>query len=111
MVHELVLGANPGVRVETHPWKDHHLASELRDDECDVQAWTGLCDRNGKDVYEGDIFYHDDGNVVVAWLGGSFDGIFEDGNAVPLWEVTSGLAGVNEVIGNIYENPEMWKAN
>lgn len=70
--------------------------------------YTGLTDKKGKEIYEGDICNgHSDGIGVIRWtdFDCGYDYVFTDGNNVGIWEVKSEL----EVIGNIYENPELLK--
>lgn len=68
--------------------------------EMPMQQFTGLTDKNGKEVYEGDVVTYRDqfNNIkqgVVEWDSGGFR--VESG----------GLFKPEEVIGNIYENPEL----
>lgn len=71
-----------------------------------VGQFTGLTDKNGKDIYEGDICYgHSDGAGKIVWtkFDGGYDYEFNDGNIVGIFEVIKFI----EVIGSIYENPEL----
>lgn len=69
------------------------------------QEFTGLHDRNGKEIYEGDILWNGD------WLEDAHT--YNDlGNSLVEWKSDCcGFSGMNgesiEVIGNIYENPEL----
>jgi hypothetical protein len=71
------------------------------------QQFTGLKDKNGKEVYEGDILkYEETGSFgVMTWLGKTAQFGFSNGWANPV----HGYANVNEavIIGNIFENPEL----
>jgi len=72
---------------------------------------TGLKDKNGKEIFEGDIVDYKGREAVVKWHGSyaSFIYRFVDGlqERVSEWDPLF-LACYNfEVIGNIYENPEL----
>ncbi|PHL04493.1 MULTISPECIES: YopX family protein [Enterococcus] len=84
----------------------------LEPDEIVLMQSTGMKDKNGVDVYQGDIIRCTRGCPhEVIWLekyGGTFFG------GMPAWYL-SGLSngyswtGREEVIGNIYENPKLLK--
>lgn len=64
--------------------------------------YTGLHDKNGKEIYEGDIVKRTKAWEVL-WMGyGWWLRNIKDGASFPL-----GRYEVYEVIGNIYENPEL----
>lgn len=65
-----------------------------------IQQFTGLKDKNGKEIYEGDIL---DSKCVVSFNDGMF-GIFDKHNYMGL---NSYMSKFREVIGNIYETPEL----
>jgi uncharacterized phage protein (TIGR01671 family) len=65
-----------------------------------IMQFTGLKDKNGIEIYEGDIL---DTKCVVSFNDGMF-GIFDKHNYMGL---NSYMSKFREVIGNIYENPEL----
>ena len=73
-----------------------------------IGQYTGLQDRNGQDVYEGDLLRTSEGNIMIAeWVGSgivtrcltpTYDGMMNTNrHAFP----------VSEKIGTIHDNPEL----
>ena len=71
------------------------------------QQWTGLKDKNGKDIYISDLVKNQDGNI--------YEVIINDFMQIPVIDSELGQGALFnhhyqcEVIGNIYENPELLK--
>jgi len=68
-----------------------------------LMQFTGLKDKNGKEIYEGDIVIFDYPMEVI-WDMGSWTVKTQKGSSLLYGYITDG-----EVIGNIYENPELLK--
>lgn len=72
-----------------------------------LMQWTGLKDKNGKDIYEGDILKHEDDKLLkVFFQNGCFMYGFGNSQAEFMHE---GWGFYSEIIGNMYENPELLK--
>ena len=86
-------------------WEHHRV------DPSTVGQYTGLTDKNGKRIFEGDIvvgrdYTDEDGYGVVEW----YDGAFEVGNGEWCGTFHENYYGKEfEVIGNIHDNPELLK--
>ena len=97
-----------GVLVGEH-WKFGET-NFMNFDEIDLMQSTGLFDRNGKEVFVGDIVKCTRGCLHEVYLEKEYAGTFIGGMpAIYLKGLREGYAwtGDEEIIGNIYENPEL----
>jgi hypothetical protein len=70
--------------------------------EMEIMQFTGLFDKNGKEIYEGDVVDSDQGVREIKWEQCGFSPFHENGWGD--WNENNMV-----VIGNIYENPELLK--
>ena len=71
-----------------------------------LMQYTGLHDKNGKEIWEGDIFPHNGMNLVVKYELGAVVGHWFGSNEYIFFDHYANDDEV-EIIGNIYENKEL----
>ena len=82
-----------------------------------VGQYTGLTDKNGKKIFEGDIiagavtWQEQRKNGIVTFRDGSFGLIWYRGKVEQFTPFTSMCNVEYEVIGNIHDNPELLKGD
>ncbi len=84
---------------------------DYKDKEIKLMQFTGLQDKNGKDIYEGDIviyqyiFEDKESTFEIVW-NVDRNGFYAE-DEENMWCLEKELKKNFEVIGNIYENPEL----
>jgi len=73
-----------------------------------LMQYTGLKDKNGKEIYEGDVVKEGEFKYIIQWGAAGF---MIRGIGVRHSEYITSFDFLNEyeIIGNIYENPELIK--
>jgi len=78
--------------------------------ECKIMQYTGLKDKNGKEIYEGDIIKAIDyspQNYQIKFIEGGFCATNKNLIPIDINHFYPSTGCIVEIIGNIYENPEL----
>jgi uncharacterized phage protein (TIGR01671 family) len=95
--------------------KNQEIELRPRDENIILMPFTGLVDKNGKDIFEGDIVQFEDcytesdflyiNKGIIEWSQGSFTVTNRD--SVEMEDLLDGEILDVTIIGNIYENKEV----
>lgn len=81
-----------------------------------VGQWTGMTDKNGKRIFEGDIVDYPWDNVIVTMKIRFIDGEFRmkpimTSRPMQCWEIRmADYITCSEAVGNVHDNPELLEA-
>nr|DAN83063.1 MAG TPA: YopX protein [Caudoviricetes sp.] len=91
----------------------------LEDENATIMQSTGLFDKNGKEIFEGDVVQFEDcytetdflyvNTGIVEWSQGSFT--ITNRDSVEMGDLLDGEFLDVTIIGNVYENPELLEVN
>ena len=85
--------------------KTRGVKYERLNERFELMQFTGFKDYNGVEIYEGDICKHKEGTAVIIFWEGAF--IFSKYYTHDYSLTNFATCRTFEVIGNIYENPEL----
>ena len=90
---------------------DNEVCEMFDNEDLIVMQYTRLQDKNGKEIYEGDIIREDDDNLVVYFDEEALAYALKLKSKFYMGTLGSYLPSYIEVIGNIYENKNLLNNN
>ena len=91
------------IKNNSRGWSDANTQITFTLDEVNLMQYTGLKDKNNVEIYEGDIITYLHETYKVKWD----EGLAAFNISSKVFQYTAFMAKHAEIIGNIYENPEL----
>lgn len=83
----------------------HNMVYTIKELDPIIQQYTGCIDKNGKEIYEGDLVKTEEGNIFqVGFDDGSYTLIIDGGEDYHTLAGSISFHWKLEIIGNIFEN-------